>query len=199
MSIRARALAFIPALLVLACGGTSPPPNDATDTKADAAKDTKVGDSTRGGPEANHGDSADGLGEKPKGDTGPGGPGLGGGKAPEAAVVDTKEPLGGGTLSQEDIRQILEKSGDVFGECYTIGAGGKNKQFTGTVKVKATLGPSGAVNEVQVLSSNTKNAKVDACVKDAFKKIKFPAPKNAGTSVITFPIQFAGLEEVKKP
>jgi len=50
-----------------------------------------------------------------------------------------------------------------------------------------------------VLSSTTKNPKVDACVKDAFKKIKFPAPKNAGTSVITFPIQFAGLEEVKKP
>lgn len=117
--------------------------------------------------------------------------------APAAAVVDTKEPLTGGTLSQEDVRKILEKSGDLFGDCYTMGAGSKTKEFTATIRVRATLGPSGSVNAAQVVSSTAKNPKVDACVAQAFKKIKFPAPKNGGTSVITFPIQFGGLEQVQ--
>lgn len=117
--------------------------------------------------------------------------------APAAAVVDTKEPLTGGTLSQEDVRKILEKSGDLFGDCYTMGAGSKTKEFTATIRVRATLGPSGAVNAAQVVSSTAKNPKVDACVAQAFKKIKFPAPKNGGTSVITFPIQFGGMEQVQ--
>jgi len=112
-------------------------------------------------------------------------------------VVDTKEPLGGGTLSQEQIGEIVNKSGDLFSECYTLGAGGKNKSYTATVKVKATLGPGGAVNSVDVLQSS-KNPKVDQCVANAFKKIKFPAPKSAATSVITFPITFGPLEEVKR-
>ena len=60
-----------------------------------------------------------------------------------------------------------------------------------------TVGPNGDVKTVEVLKSDTKNKKVDACVSDAFKKIKFPAPKNGATSVITFPISFGPLEEVK--
>jgi hypothetical protein len=35
-------------------------------------------------------------------------------------------------------------------------------------------------------------------VADAFRKIKFPAPANGATSVITFPIEFEGVEMVKK-
>jgi TonB family protein len=105
--------------------------------------------------------------------------------------------LSNGKFSQDDIRKILDANSEVFGECYTLGAGGKNKAFTGTVKVKATVGPSGDVKAVEVLKSDTKNKKVDACVSDAFKKIKFPAPKNGATSVITFPIGFGSLEEVK--
>ena len=53
------------------------------------------------------------------------------------------------------------------------------------------------VNDTKVIGSNAKNAKVDACVADAFKKIKFPVPKNSATSTITFPMEFQGVEEVK--
>ena len=67
----------------------------------------------------------------------------------------------------------------------------------GTVTVKATIGPSGAVTVAQVIKSTAQNAKVDTCVVDAFKKIKFPPPKDGGTSVITFPMEFQGVEQVK--
>ena len=111
------------------------------------------------------------------------------------AVVDTSEPISG-KLTQADIGRILEKNGDVFGECYTLGAGGKTKDFKGVVTVKATIGPSGTVNQVDVTKSTANNVKVDACVREAFKKIKFPRPRDGATSVVTFPISFNGVEQI---
>ena len=116
-------------------------------------------------------------------------------KPPGQAVVETR-PLGG-KLTQDDIRRILEANGDVFGDCYTLGAGGKSKSFKGVVTVKATIGPKGAINQVDVTKSTANNAKVDACVRESFKKIKFPPPHDGATTVITFPISFNGVEQVQ--
>jgi TonB family protein len=116
-------------------------------------------------------------------------------KKPGQAVVETR-PLAG-KLTQDDIRRILEQNGDVFGDCYTLGAGGKSKGFKGVVTVKATIGPKGAINQVDVLKSTANNAKVDACVRESFKKIKFPPPHDGATTVISFPIAFNGLEQVQ--
>ncbi len=113
-----------------------------------------------------------------------------------AVVVDSSTPLGNGRLTQSQIAQILEKGGDVFGECYTLGAGGANKDFRATVTVKATIGPAGTVNAVEVTRSTANNPKVDACVAQAFKRVKFPAPSDGAMSVITFPITFNGIEAV---
>jgi len=115
-------------------------------------------------------------------------------KSPEAAVVSEK--LGGGQLSQNEIRDIVTKNAELFDACYTIGAG-KSQQFVATVTVKATIGPTGTVNETEIKKSTAKNKKVDTCVADAFKKIKFPPPRGAVTSVITFPMEFNGAEEVR--
>jgi TonB family protein len=67
----------------------------------------------------------------------------------------------------------------------------------GKVTLKVTLGPTGNVNEALVAKSTAKNPKVDQCVVDGFKKIKFPAPKAGATSVFTFPMEFGGAVEVK--
>jgi TonB family protein len=112
-----------------------------------------------------------------------------------AAAVS--EPLTGGQLTQAQIRDVVEKNGELFDQCYLLGAG-KSRDFVATVTVKATLGPSGTVTVAEVIKSTAKNKKVDTCVADAFKKIQFPAPKGAATSVITFPMEFQGTEEVRR-
>ena len=117
----------------------------------------------------------------------------GSGAAPQSA--GTEGQALGGTLSKKEIHAIVTKHSELFDECYTIGAG-KSKQFVATVTVKATIGPSGIVNEAKVVSSNAKNAKVDQCVAEAFEQIKFPPPNSGATSVISFPMEFQGLEEV---
>lgn len=210
-----RAPAFllsIPLFIALAsCGGGSPPPN----TGANGASSGKSGDAapsdTAKGDGAQDGDAAgepdDG---KPKeaavgGSRGPGGSGDkaagegGSGSAnpppPQSATVVNTTPLSG-KMTQQEIADILSKNAAYFNDCYTIGAG-KGQEFKGTVTVKATIGPSGAVTVAEVVKSTAKNAKVDACVVTAFKKIKFPAPSNGGTTVITFPMEFQGVEQVK--
>jgi TonB family protein len=116
--------------------------------------------------------------------------------APAQAVVDSGSTALGGRLTQQDIADILSKNAGLFNDCYTIGAG-KSQSFTGVVTVKATLGPSGNVTVAEVVKSTAKNQKVDTCVVQAFKKIKFPAPRDGGTSVITFPMEFNGVEQIK--
>jgi TonB family protein len=125
----------------------------------------------------------------------PGAQGESGGSSVKGAEV-VSEPLGGGTLTQQEIRAVVLKHAELFDKCYLIGAG-KSRDFVATVTVKATVAKSGTVTVTEVLKSTSKNPKVDACVADAFKQIKFPPPKGAATSVITFPIEFHGTEEVR--
>jgi len=108
---------------------------------------------------------------------------------------ETKELTG--RMDQNQVRDILLKNGDLFNDCYTVGAG-KGEQFVGTVTVRATVGPKGNVTDAKVVKSTAKNPKVDACVVEAFKKIKFPPPKDAAASIITFPMEFKGALEQKK-
>lgn len=117
----------------------------------------------------------------------------GGKDAPGQAAADSTALSG--KLTQKDIQAIVFKNQDLFNDCYTIGAG-KGQQFVATVTVKATIGPKGTVNEALIAKSTAKNPKVDKCVADAFKKIQFPAPKDGATSVITFPMEFNGAEQV---
>jgi TonB family protein len=114
--------------------------------------------------------------------------------APTASAAAENKPLLT-PLDADAIAEAVSKQAQAFDECYTLGANKEGKLF-GTVKVRATVGPKGEVTETSIVSSTMKNHKVDACVAEAFKKVKFPAPEG-GSSVITFPMQFGG-EEVRK-
>jgi TonB family protein len=101
-----------------------------------------------------------------------------------------------GSISQSEIRDVITQHGYAFDECYRIGAG-KTTQFVATVTVKATIGPSGKVTVAEIKKSTAKNKKVDTCVLETFQRIRFSPPKGGATSVITFPIEFNGAEEVR--
>jgi periplasmic protein TonB len=192
-----RSIALASCLFLVACGGAPPSPAEAPQAPStgaaaasaspDASKEEKIvvqsaAPGSTAAPPPRSGSPAD---DHKEGD-----------KGVSQAVVQSPEPLGG-KLTQADIARILEKNGDVFGDCYTLGAGGKMKDFKGVVTVKATIGPSGTVNQVDVTKSTANNTKVDACVREAFKKIKFPKPRDGATSVITFPISFNGVEQIQ--
>ena len=182
------------AVSALACGGSAPPaagapaPESSAAGAASAAPTTEAADAK---PDADKEAKKEENAPAEKKAADGGGPG----GTVGAASVDQK-PLGG-QLTQNEIRAIVEQHGEFFNDCYTLGAG-KSQQFIAKVTLKVTLGPTGNVNEALVKDSTAKNPKVDQCVVDGFKKIKFPAPKSGATSVFTFPMQFNGAVEIKK-
>jgi TonB family protein len=111
-----------------------------------------------------------------------------------AAVASTDAPLTSNITQDEVINQV-GKSSD-FNRCYTLGAAA-SRSWRAKVTVKATVGPTGNVGAVEVLSSTAKNPKVDACVLEGFKKLSFPRPAGAGTTTFTFPLSFDGIEQVQ--
>lgn len=116
--------------------------------------------------------------------------------APAASAsnaVPDRAPLTG-KITNAKIAELVMQNQELFNDCYSIGAG-KSKSFVGTVTVKATIGPSGEVHAAEIVKSTAKNKKVDQCVLEAFKKMKFPA--TGSTVPITFPMEFNGVEEVK--
>jgi TonB family protein len=113
-------------------------------------------------------------------------------KGPAASDAPINTPI-----TQEEVLALVQKNADAFYRCYTVGAGGAKKGYKAKVKVKATVSPAGAVNAIEVLSSTTNNAKVDACVLDTFKKLTFTRPKGSGATVFTFPLSFDGIEQVQ--
>jgi TonB family protein len=112
-----------------------------------------------------------------------------------AGVVPTDAPLVS-TITQTDVLAAVQKNGELFNKCYTLGAGA-SKSYRAKVTVKATVGPTGSVNAVEVIASTAKSSRVDACVADAFKKLSFARPAGAGTTVLTFPLSFDGVEQVQ--
>ncbi|MEO5728396.1 MAG: AgmX/PglI C-terminal domain-containing protein [Byssovorax sp.] len=192
-----RTIALASCLLMVGCGGAPPPPSEVPRAPSDSPAAPAPRDELRKGDEVGSKSTTAPAAPVSPAPTGTSAPGEGGGgKTVGQAVVETRAPLGG-KLTQDDIRRILEQHGDVFGDCYTLGAGGKLKNFKGVVTVKATIGPKGAINQVDVTKSTANNTKVDACVRDSFKKIKFPPPHDGATTVITFPISFNGVEQVQ--
>lgn len=190
-----RTIALASCLLMVGCGGAPPPAAEAPRAPAESSAPAAPIDEVKKPDEPETKPSAPPApGAVPQGTAAPDGAG-GKDKHVGQAVVETR-PLAG-KLTQDDIRRILEQNGDVFGDCYTLGAGGKLKNFKGVVTVKATIGPKGAVNQVDVTKSTANNTKVDACVRESFKKIKFPPPHDGATTVITFPISFNGVEQVQ--
>jgi TonB family protein len=175
MNTRHACAFFFAVMLAVGCGGSKQPANTAG---ADGAQETD-------------GSKTDGSG------VAAGDGGKDGASSEGAAAKKTEEstPLSG-QLTQAEIGEIVANNAKYFDECYGIGAG-KNQELTGTVTVKATIGPSGSVNEAKVTKSTVKNPKVDTCVAEAFKKIKFPPPRDGGTSVITYAMKFEGVVEKK--
>jgi hypothetical protein len=97
-------------------------------------------------------------------------------------------------ITQDEILALVNKNADMFYRCYSLGTA---KNLRAKVTVKATVGPTGAVNAVEIVDSNTKSPKVDACVADGFKKLVFERPAGSGATVFTFPMSFDGMEQVK--
>jgi TonB family protein len=90
-----------------------------------------------------------------------------------------------GTLSKEVIRRVINRNINAVRLCLEPVL---EHNGIANVHVQFTIGPKGDVQEATVLSSKTNDAKADACVLEAFKKMTFPPPEGGGIVTVTYPV-----------
>lgn len=180
----------IPLFFALGCGA-APPPSAATPPSSSTPPEAAGSAAPQSAPEATKNSApanelpARGAAPDAKKD---GSIGKAQGGAVDAPIVAT-------AISQKDILDQVQKHMELFDKCYKLVGTGKGARAV--VTVKATVGPTGVVNAVEVLSSAPKNAKLETCVGDGFKNLTFPRPAGAGTTTFTFPMSFDGLVQVQ--
>lgn len=183
--MRCRVAWILPFAFLLGCGAAPPPPAAAPPPAGAGA--APISPAATAAPAE----------EKLKKEDALGGAAAEGGKSSvsRATSSPTDAPLIS-TITQDAVIAQVAKNSEAFNRCYALGAG-KSKTWRAKVTVKATVGPAGTVNAVDVKASTAKNPRVDACVVESFKKLVFPRPKNAGTTTFTFPLSFDGVEQVQ--
>jgi hypothetical protein len=187
----------LPLLLVLGCGAS--PPAASPEQPADGSPPPSGSAASGTSPAAATPPSSGAQPAAAAAETKPASPSAQGGAASGKDTVNravaSDAPISTG-ITQPEILALVNQNVDTFYRCYTPPAGAP-KGFRPKVTVKATVGPTGAVNTVEVVDSNTKSPKVDACVVAGFKKLVFTRPAGSGATVFTFPMTFGEMEQVK--
>lgn len=93
-----------------------------------------------------------------------------------------------GRLPPESIRVVVRTNFGRFRGCYTEGLL-RNSKLRGRIATRFVIARDGSVREVADAGSDLPDAKVVACVVDAFKGLAFPQPEG-GIVVVTYPIVF---------
>jgi hypothetical protein len=107
-------------------------------------------------------------------------------------------PASTGKLSRDDILIAVSDAESLFDVCHAMGGGG-GKPFIATVTVKAAISGEGTVTEATLQKSTSKSSKIDKCVVDALRRVKFPAAKDGAASVFTFPVELKGSTTPRMP
>jgi hypothetical protein len=93
------------------------------------------------------------------------------------------EPSSSGSLSSDDIDNVVEAGYPLFARCYRDGMS-RNNTLGGTVRLHFAISPSGAVSEVSDGGSDLSDRQVVDCVAEGFYALRFPEPEHGQVNVL---------------
>lgn len=100
---------------------------------------------------------------------------------------DPQRPTPTGARSRDEIRQVM--SGPIgLDECYRESRR-RRRDLEGRLTVRFAIQADGGVADLVLVDSTFPSGKVETCVLDAVRVLKFPAAA-AGTVVVTYPFTF---------
>jgi TonB family protein len=110
----------------------------------------------------------------------------------EASCDASSSPSSGtrcGSLDKQLIRQVvLENLGEIR-NCYEREVK-SSPGLAGTVAVKLTIAPTGAVSFSEVARSTVDNTALELCVATRIRSWTFPRPSGDGPVTVTYPFNF---------
>jgi hypothetical protein len=93
------------------------------------------------------------------------------------------EPSSPGSLSSDDIDNVVEAGYPLFARCYRDGVS-RNNTLDGTVRLHFAISPSGAVSEVSDGGSDLSDRQVVDCIAEGFYALRFPEPQHGQVNVL---------------
>jgi hypothetical protein len=93
------------------------------------------------------------------------------------------EPSSSGSMSTDDIDNVVEAGYPLFARCYRDGVS-RNNTLDGTVRLHFAISPSGAVSEVSDGGSDLSDRQVVDCIAEGFYALRFPEPQHGQVNVL---------------
>jgi hypothetical protein len=93
------------------------------------------------------------------------------------------EPSSPGSLSTDDIDNVVEAGYPLFARCYRDGVS-RNNTLDGTVRLHFAISASGAVSEVSDGGSDLSDRQVVDCIAEGFYALRFPEPQHGQVNVL---------------
>ena len=115
--------------------------------------------------------------------------GLGRGSSSQGSVKSGGSPTILGPLDKALIEKVVRRDLNQIKYCYTRELT-KDPSLKGKVVVKFTIAKDGSVSKASIKSSTLGSRKVDECVTDRFRKLKFPAPNGGAIVIVSYPLIF---------
>lgn len=106
-----------------------------------------------------------------------------------AVTQQPGEPPGTGSLTKEQIRRTIRLEINEARRCAEEGKA-RNPNMGHRATVRFVIAPNGTVQEASLADSGTGDPATDACLVDAVRRREFPAPKDNGRVVVTYPFIF---------
>lgn len=121
---------------------------------------------------------------------GDGGPvSLAGGVKKETKILPGHTTVQGG-LKRREISRVIRRSLPRFKFCYEKQLNA-NPNLGGKVSVYFAISPSGQVARASLRESTIADRRVEECVLDVMRSLRFPPPRGGGIVVVTYPFLFA--------
>lgn len=95
----------------------------------------------------------------------------------------------GDGLSKDEIARVIRSALPRFKFCYEKELQA-DPNLAGKAAVYFTIAPNGAVAEAGLRESSLDNQKVESCLSQVMRSLKFPAPKGGGVVIVTYPFIF---------
>ncbi len=114
---------------------------------------------------------------------------------PEGSEVKKSDDVAGdplvlGTLSKEQVRQVIRRHWADIRGCYDAELA-KAPSLQGKVSVKFVIGSDGSVQSAEVASSSLGNPRAEDCIVARLRPLEFPKPASGGIVIVTYPFAFA--------
>jgi hypothetical protein len=95
-----------------------------------------------------------------------------------------------GSLDPEAVRRVVREHIDELRRCYQLGLD-RDPALAARISISFTIGPSGAVVEAHAVgSADYPYPEVPACIEAELLRWRFPAPRDGGSVVVSYPFTF---------